>query len=223
MLEIRGWWRYEGRRLYPDAGKILITADGGGSNGWRLRLWKLELQTWADEIGLALSVCHFPPGTSKWNKIEHRLFSFISSNWRGELRRGCTLRADHPRSPLGGPRANRPHRRPGAPRSAGCTRSPIRASPWSAAACSLASAGSSTRHPPLRRQSQNLWRESHVPRGADPADPRHCDPHGTSAPRRPRRPLHDAAPNPPADCPQGPPSSAMVESPTKRRLPEFSR
>ena len=84
VASIRGWWRYEGRRLYPDAGKILITADGGGSNGWRLRLWKLELQTWADEIGLALSVCHFPPGTSKWNKIEHRLFSFISSNWRGE-------------------------------------------------------------------------------------------------------------------------------------------
>ena len=84
VASIRGWWRYEGRRLYPDAGKILITADGGGSNGWRLRLWKLELQTWADEIGLALSVCHFPFGTSKWNKIEHRLFSFISSNWRGE-------------------------------------------------------------------------------------------------------------------------------------------
>ena len=84
VASIRGWWRYEGRRLYPDAGKILITADGGGSNGWRLRLWKLELQTWADEIGLALSVCHFLPGTSKWNKIEHRLFSFISSNWRGE-------------------------------------------------------------------------------------------------------------------------------------------
>ena len=63
---------------------IVITADGGGSNGWRLRLWKLELQTLADEIGLAISVCHFPPGTSKWNKIEHRLFSFISSNWRGD-------------------------------------------------------------------------------------------------------------------------------------------
>ena len=84
VASIRGWWRHEGRRLYPDAGKILITADGGGSNGWRLRLWKLALQTWADDIGLALSVCHFPPGTSKWNKIEHSLFSFISSNWRGE-------------------------------------------------------------------------------------------------------------------------------------------
>jgi hypothetical protein len=68
----------------PQADQIVITADGGGSNGWRLRLWKLELQKFADETGLSLSVCHFPPGTSKWNKIEHRLFSFISSNWRGE-------------------------------------------------------------------------------------------------------------------------------------------
>ena len=74
----------EGRRLYPDASIILITADGGGSNGSRLRLWKLELQKFADQTGLAISVCHFPPGTSKWNKIEHRLFSFITSNWRGE-------------------------------------------------------------------------------------------------------------------------------------------
>ena len=71
-------------RLYPDAGMILITADGGGSNGSRLRLWKLELQKFADQTGLSISVCHFPPGTSKWNKIEHRLFSFITSNWRGE-------------------------------------------------------------------------------------------------------------------------------------------
>ena len=84
VASIRGWWRQEGQRLYPAATQILITADGGGSNGWRLRLWKLELQTFADETGLPLSVCHFPPGTSKWNKIEHRLFSFISSNWRGE-------------------------------------------------------------------------------------------------------------------------------------------
>src|SRR3990172_4371769 len=81
---IRGWWRSEGRRLYPRTRQILITADGGGSNGVRLRLWKWELQTFADETGLSLSVCHFPPGTSKWNKVEHRLFSFISSNWRGE-------------------------------------------------------------------------------------------------------------------------------------------
>lgn len=84
VASIRGWWRFEGRELYPAAQNLLITADGGGSNGWRLRLWKLELQSFADESGLALSICHFPPGTSKWNKIEHRLFSFISSNWRGE-------------------------------------------------------------------------------------------------------------------------------------------
>ena len=84
VASIRGWWRHEGHRLYPAAAAILITADGGGSNGSRLRLWKLELQTFADEIGRPISVCHFPPGTSKWNKIEHRLFSFISSNWRGE-------------------------------------------------------------------------------------------------------------------------------------------
>lgn len=84
VASIQGWWRHEGRRLYPKAGKLLITADGGGSNGWRLRLWKLELQKLADQISKPISVCHFPPGTSKWNKIEHRLFSFISSNWRGE-------------------------------------------------------------------------------------------------------------------------------------------
>ena len=84
VASIRGWWRFEGRRIYPDANTILITADGGGSNGWRLRLWKLELQKFADQTGLCISVCHFPPGTSKWNKIEHRLFSFISSNWRGQ-------------------------------------------------------------------------------------------------------------------------------------------
>jgi len=84
VASIRGWWRHEGRRLYPAAQNLLITADGGGSNGSRLRLWKLELQTLADETGLAISVCHFPPGTSKWNKIEHRLFSFVSSNWRGQ-------------------------------------------------------------------------------------------------------------------------------------------
>jgi hypothetical protein len=84
VASIRGWWRAEGRRLYPRARSIVITADAGGSNGARLRLWKWELQKLADETGRALSVCHFPPGTSKWNKVEHRLFSFISSNWRGE-------------------------------------------------------------------------------------------------------------------------------------------
>jgi hypothetical protein len=84
VASIRGWWRAEGRHLYPRTDRLLITADGGGSNGWRLRLWKWELQRLADQTGLALRVCHFPPGTSKWNKVEHRLFSFISSNWRGE-------------------------------------------------------------------------------------------------------------------------------------------
>ena len=84
VASIRGWWRAEGRQLYPTATQVLITADGGGSNGYRLRLWKVELQRWADQTGLSIHVCHFPPGTSKWNKVEHRLFSFISSNWRGE-------------------------------------------------------------------------------------------------------------------------------------------
>jgi hypothetical protein len=89
VTSIRGGWRFEGRRLYPQADRMVITADGGGSHGSRLRLWKLELQKFADETGLSLSVCHFPPGTSKWNQIEHRLFSFISSNWRGEPLRDC--------------------------------------------------------------------------------------------------------------------------------------
>lgn len=84
VASIRGWWQAEGRVLYPQAARLLITADGGGSNGYRLRLWKVELQRLADYTGLSVSVCHFPPGTSKWNKVEHRLFSFISSNWRGE-------------------------------------------------------------------------------------------------------------------------------------------
>jgi hypothetical protein len=84
VASIRGWWRSEGRALYAQAQGLLITADGGGSNGSRLRLWKLELQKFADETGLTIAVCHFPPGTSKWNKVEHRLFSFISSNWRGQ-------------------------------------------------------------------------------------------------------------------------------------------
>ena len=84
VASIRGWWRAEGCRLYPHAERLLITADGGGSNGYRLRLWKWELQRLADQTGLTLSIHHFPPGTSKWNKVEHRLFSFISSNWRGE-------------------------------------------------------------------------------------------------------------------------------------------
>ena len=84
VASIRGWWRFQGRRLYPRARHLLITADGGGSNGYRLRQWKMELQRLADGTNLAITVCHFPPGTSKWNKVEHRLFSFISTNWRGE-------------------------------------------------------------------------------------------------------------------------------------------
>jgi transposase len=81
---IRRWWESMGTKAYPEARKLLITADSGGSNGARVRLWKVELQRLADETGLEISVCHLPPGTSKWNKIEHRLFSFISQNWRGK-------------------------------------------------------------------------------------------------------------------------------------------
>jgi hypothetical protein len=80
---LRRWWRNMGSGVYPVATKLLVTADGGGSNGSRCRLWKVELQRLADEIGLAISVCHFPPGTSKWNKIEHRMFCYITENWRG--------------------------------------------------------------------------------------------------------------------------------------------
>jgi hypothetical protein len=81
---IRRWWYSMGQQAYPEAKKLLITADSGGSNGSRVRLWKLELQRLADDTGIEISVCHLPPGTSKWNKIEHRLFSFISKNWRGK-------------------------------------------------------------------------------------------------------------------------------------------
>lgn len=81
---IRRWWYSIGRAVYPQAQRLLITADSGGSNVARLRLWKWELRRLADETKLQLSVSHFPPGTSKWNKIEHRLFSFISQNWRGK-------------------------------------------------------------------------------------------------------------------------------------------
>lgn len=80
---IRRWWQAMGRKRYPHASRLVITADGGGSNGSRVRLWKCELQTLANEYGLEITVCHLPPGTSKWNKIEHRLFSFITQNWRG--------------------------------------------------------------------------------------------------------------------------------------------
>jgi len=81
---IRSWWVHLGRQRYPEAGVLTITADCGGSNGNRTRLWKTELQELADQTGLTIRVCHFPPGTSKWNKIEHRLFSFIARNWRGQ-------------------------------------------------------------------------------------------------------------------------------------------
>jgi hypothetical protein len=81
---IRRWWRTMGMKRHPKAKRLMITADGGGSNGYRVRLWKVELQKLADQLKLPITVCHLPPGTSKWNKIEHRLFSFITINWRGK-------------------------------------------------------------------------------------------------------------------------------------------
>lgn len=84
VATVRRWWFSMGRALYPDARELTITADGGGSNGSRVRLWKLELQRLANELAIPIRVNHFPPGTSKWNKIEHRLFSYISLNWRGQ-------------------------------------------------------------------------------------------------------------------------------------------
>jgi hypothetical protein len=81
---IRRWWRLDGKRHYREAARLLICADSGGSNGNRTRAWKLHLQALSDETGMAITVCHYPPGTSKWNKIEHRLFSFISLNWKGK-------------------------------------------------------------------------------------------------------------------------------------------
>ena len=83
VATLRAWWRQVGRPTYPDARRLLISADSGGSNGSRLRLWKVELATLAADTGLAITVCHLPPGTSKWNKIEHRMFAHISMNWRG--------------------------------------------------------------------------------------------------------------------------------------------
>ncbi|HWE60323.1 MAG TPA: ISAzo13 family transposase [Chloroflexota bacterium] len=83
VATIRRWWAQVGKARYPRSERLLISADGGGSNGSRTRLWKRELQQLADETGLAITVCHYPPGTSKWNKIEHRLFAFITQNWRG--------------------------------------------------------------------------------------------------------------------------------------------
>ena len=81
---IRRWHAAMGRERYPDANRLMITADGGGSNGSRVRLWKVELQKLADELGVVVAVCHYPPGTSKWNKIEHRMFCHITQNWRGK-------------------------------------------------------------------------------------------------------------------------------------------
>jgi Rhodopirellula transposase DDE domain len=84
VAAIRRWWDKLGRKRYPGAKRVLITADSGGSNSSRSRLWKVELQKWADQTGLIVEVCHYPPGTSKWNKIEHRLFCHITRNWRGQ-------------------------------------------------------------------------------------------------------------------------------------------
>jgi hypothetical protein len=84
VASIRQWWKMMGKRAHPNAKHLLITADAGGSNGYRTRAWKLELQKFADDSGLRIRVSHFPPGTSKWNKIEHRLFCYITQNWRGK-------------------------------------------------------------------------------------------------------------------------------------------
>jgi Rhodopirellula transposase DDE domain len=81
---LRRWWENMGCQVYPQAKELLVTADGGGGNGSRTRLWKVRVQALADQLGLRISVCHFPPGTSKWNKIEHRMFCHITENWRGK-------------------------------------------------------------------------------------------------------------------------------------------
>ena len=83
VSSIRNWWWHMGQKVYPHAQELLITADAGGSNGYRVKLWKRELQKLANETGLRLMICHFPPGTSKWNRIEHRMFCHITANWRG--------------------------------------------------------------------------------------------------------------------------------------------
>jgi DNA-binding phage protein len=84
VATLRSWWAVEGAHAYPKARRLLICADAGGSNGYRIRLWRTELARFADDEGISVTVCHFPPGTSKWNKIEHRLFSAISTNWKGQ-------------------------------------------------------------------------------------------------------------------------------------------
>ena len=83
VTSIEAWWKQAGAQRYPKARELFITTDAGGSNGYRLHVWKQQLQRLADKLGLTIHVSHFPPGTSKWNKVEHRLFSFISINWRG--------------------------------------------------------------------------------------------------------------------------------------------
>jgi hypothetical protein len=83
VATLRRWWEQQGKVMYSEADRLLVCADAGGSNGYRVRAWKLELARFAAEAGLQVTVCHFPPGTSKWNKVEHRLFSHISTNWRG--------------------------------------------------------------------------------------------------------------------------------------------
>jgi hypothetical protein len=93
-VAVARWWQQMGARVYPQAQRLLITADAGGSSSYRARLWKLVLQRLADQLGLAISVCHFPPGTSKWNKIEHRMFSQITENWRGRPLRSRALVVD---------------------------------------------------------------------------------------------------------------------------------
>jgi hypothetical protein len=110
VATLRRWWTQVGQPTYPNAKRLMITADAGGSNGYRLRLWKHELAQLATDIGVTITVCHYPPGTSKWNKIEHRLFSAITSNWRGRpltSPRGHhrTHRSDHHQD-----RAHRPRR-----------------------------------------------------------------------------------------------------------------
>jgi Rhodopirellula transposase DDE domain len=95
VTSIEAWWRRVAQKRHPEAAEIFITADAGGSNGYRARVWKFELQRLADKLGLPIRVSHFPPGTSKWNKVEHRLFSFITMNWRGKPLR--TYETVHPR------------------------------------------------------------------------------------------------------------------------------
>ena len=117
VASIRHWWRQLGRRAYPTATELFITADAGGSNGYRARAWKLELQRFADETRLRIHVSHFPPGTSKWNKIEHRLFCHITENWRGtplwDIRDDRRPNRQYPDGERAArPRATRPRRVP---------------------------------------------------------------------------------------------------------------